>query len=829
MGTYAFRSLGLKELQHALAIEPGDTKLDEELIMDGQNITMLCAGLVVVDQGTNMVNLVHYSTKNFFEKSRQAYFPDFHANITMSCATYLTLDALKSISIASIVRDYPLACYAAQFIGDHARQTPEEALEPSVLETICLLLSHPDKRRPLLSLLDGLDLIRSGFYSTSAAEEKTESALESSEAQIREMFSTGMEISEKSLETPTLDGYQARQRGNDNGRPSLSSDFSYSSTTSTILETEDEEHSPPRQADLWEAKIKTSRIPEVTALHLAASMGLAKVASMLLKETPNIDAVDETGKTALIVAMERGFEKAVEFLVNSGACVDLRHEHGCSVLLLVLERNWRSAAEVIAKKSRSALQEDDPEILKQQLRFILAAYDGDLAEISRLASLPTLELQGRDRKVTETALFLAVEQESLRMIRTLIGIGVDVDAKDAIGQTALFRAARRQHEPTVKLLLEMGCKIDCKDDEGRTAWSANLRTFNKNILNILLKAGADPSIRGLQGVSELYSAAKDGETALVRLMLESGTNPSIQTVYDWAPLHWAASYGHIECVKLLLAAGADASVKSDQGVTPLDLAIQSEQFAIVEILKMAGAKRADEAVNDTSLVDTLTESDVYSLDTIVPPPGKDEILDSKLFLVFDKPLIRTLTRKWSFGQFAYPREQEDCPVPNGYIYQVSHAMETTTDVINVRLAQRRAGMKDYPLDPGRFQYNNSLYEIQRLGQVYQEFRIRPRDQSLLTGPLRMHKDWTGSWKIQHEDEDSQSYLFRTTPEWSTMSEQECRWITDEGKVLARTGWDDATPNLCFEPGLDRQTIDLVVSCWTVKLWVETAALLRQGT
>lgn len=64
--SYAFRSLSLKELQHALAVEPGDTELDQELVMDGQIITSLCAGLVVVDQRTNIVNLVHYSTKKLF-------------------------------------------------------------------------------------------------------------------------------------------------------------------------------------------------------------------------------------------------------------------------------------------------------------------------------------------------------------------------------------------------------------------------------------------------------------------------------------------------------------------------------------------------------------------------------------------------------------------------------------------------------------------------------------------------------------------------------------------------------------------------------------------
>lgn len=82
------------------------------------------------------------------------------------------------------------------------------------------------------------------------------------------------------------------------------------------------------ELDSLKTQIEAGRIPEVTALHLAASMGLAKVAALLMKDNPNINAVDETGSTALAVAMERVFEKAVDFLVNSGARVDLEHDHG---------------------------------------------------------------------------------------------------------------------------------------------------------------------------------------------------------------------------------------------------------------------------------------------------------------------------------------------------------------------------------------------------------------------------------------------------------------------------------------------------------------------
>lgn len=50
-------------------------------------------------------------------------------------------------------------------MGNHARSSPEEALERSILDMIRNLLSDPDKRKPLPSLLDGLILIQAGFFS----------------------------------------------------------------------------------------------------------------------------------------------------------------------------------------------------------------------------------------------------------------------------------------------------------------------------------------------------------------------------------------------------------------------------------------------------------------------------------------------------------------------------------------------------------------------------------------------------------------------------------------------------------------------------------------
>ena len=404
-----------------------------------------------------------------------------------------------------------------------------------------------------------------------------------------------------------------------------------------------------------------------------------------------------------------------------------------------------------------------------------------------------------------------------------------MNAKDNTGQSALFRATRRRHKDMMGLLLANGADVHLKDDEGRTAWSANVRSRDRHILDLLLEAGADPSTRGLQGVSELYTAAKDGDKALVEFMLQSGSDPSLQTIYEWAPLHWAASFGHIDCVEMLLKAGANVSVRSDQGVTPLDLAIQANQTHICDVLKKAGAvvKKLDERRDSDDTPGTevqMAENDWIMLSERMTSKFNlvAEPLTTKLLLVFDKPLCRTLIKSTNCGQYIYPRKQEGIHSPDGYIYQISEVIDTPKKTISIRRAPRRAKMTEYPLKPEDFNTEDVLYDIRQARPDYQEFELHGRHQNPTAQRLCMLKTWTGSWKVFRDGEDSNNFFFRTTPEWSKMREEECKWITLDGEFLARTGWDDQTPNLCLEAGLDSQMTDLIASCWLAKLWAEAA-------
>jgi len=815
--SYAFRSLSLGELQHALAIEPESTRLDEEDIMDGNSITALCAGLVIVDQGTNVVTLVHYTAKNHFEEIRVHRFPGFHATITLSCATYLAMSTLENADIWTIVQHYPLACYAAQYMGDHARHNPEDALEPSVLEVIGELLSHPDKRKPLLSLLDGLDMIKSGFYSTQWPQDNAENG------DIADNSKAGESKTLAETEPTDAEDIVTRIAELD---VSSTTDVSQLSTATTAYETpalsdgaSPGKHSgndPNNDIQPWLHRTSVSRMPEVTALHLAASMGLARVASLLIKESGDIDAVDETGKTALALAMDRGFEKAVEFLVNSGASVDLGSKHGQGIFLLVTERHWEAVAEIIAQNTRTAFgSKSVRDVHEITARFLLAAYEGNEREVQSLSETENHTLVLGDNCVGATALFIAVERKHLSVAQNLLNLGVDVNSRDSMGQSSLHRATRAKRRDMVRFLIEHNAEIDCQNDDGRTPWSANVRGSDEQTLKVLLSAGADPSTKGHQGVSELYIAAQNGETAVVKLMLDSGTNPSLRTQFDWAPLHWAAYYGHFDCVNLLIQAGAELSPTSDQDASPLDLALRANQIGIVDILARAGAKES----RDIQLVSGPGEG----AGLVASKPGTSRSASDapvKVSLTFDKPVQQGLL----VGQFIYASTLSNA---KEWIYQLSQPLETSTAFLSVRQAQRRADMVEYPLVPEQYDSTNILYDIWRSTVDYQQLELRGGTQGKFSGVVIMHRDWTGGWKVRHNHDGDSDYLFRTTPDWSKMKEEGCRWMTEDGRLLARTGMEDVTPTLCFELGLERDLQDVLVACWVGKLWSETVPLPKK--
>ncbi|KAI5816219.1 hypothetical protein BZA77DRAFT_221922, partial [Pyronema omphalodes] len=112
------RPLSLEELRYALAIEPGDIELDRDNFVAPQFILDCCLGLVIVDESTSTVRLVHKSLQDYFQDQYDegSLFNDGHMEIASVCMTYMSfhhLDEEKPIVGSEIADRYPLLGYAA--------------------------------------------------------------------------------------------------------------------------------------------------------------------------------------------------------------------------------------------------------------------------------------------------------------------------------------------------------------------------------------------------------------------------------------------------------------------------------------------------------------------------------------------------------------------------------------------------------------------------------------------------------------------------------------------------------------------------------------------
>jgi hypothetical protein len=162
--TYTTEPLKAGALQHALAVIPDFTEINEKDLIDIEQLVSFCVGIVTIDREGGIIRLVHYTIQKYLEKE----LPRVRANIEIArtCLSYLTLDVFSmpcdnEDSLNERIRKYKLSSYAASHWADHVRGRPEEHLQALVLATF----ESDGTRDSMLQLRDNPR--RSyGFYSS---------------------------------------------------------------------------------------------------------------------------------------------------------------------------------------------------------------------------------------------------------------------------------------------------------------------------------------------------------------------------------------------------------------------------------------------------------------------------------------------------------------------------------------------------------------------------------------------------------------------------------------------------------------------------------------
>jgi len=167
-------------------------------------------------------------------------------------------------------------------------------------------------------------------------------------------------------------------------------------------------------------------------------------------------------------------------------------------------------------------------------------------------------------------LMTAVKSGNHEVVRTLLGMPVDVNAPEVDGTTALHWSVRDNDLETTRLLLAAGARADQANRYGVTPLSLAALTGNAPRMDALIGAAADPAGTVAEGQTMMMIAARSGNTDAIRVLLARHVDVNArERVLGETALIWAASENHAEAVTLLAKNGANLNARSNALTFPL--------------------------------------------------------------------------------------------------------------------------------------------------------------------------------------------------------------------------------------------------------------------
>ncbi|QGA20934.1 hypothetical protein EYB26_008644 [Talaromyces marneffei] len=503
--TFARRPLRTSELQHALAIEDGGREVDKENIPEIEDMVSVCAGLVVVDEKSHTIRLVHHTTQEYFTRNWCLWFPNVQVDITQRCVTYLLFDVFETGPCQTIeeyearLQSNVLYDYAAQNWGYHAPRSLMEGTKQLILTVL-------ESEMKVSACAQAIIISRR--YS----------------------------------------GYAHRAPTNVKGLH-VAAYFGLVEPMTDLLK---RQHDP-------ESKDDGDQMP----LHWAAWSRNEAIVELLLKSCVDPGPNDGGGRTPLHWAARHRHRVMVELLLDKGADPGPRDKNGRTPLLWVSQYGNTAIAKLLLDKGA------DPDCGDKdgQIPVHWASQHGHEAAVELLLDEGADPDCGDDNG--QTPLHWAFQHGHEATAKLLLDKGADPDCGDDNGRTPLHWAFQHGHEATAKLLLDKGADPDCGDKDGQTPLHWAFQHGHEATAKLLLDKGADPDCGDDNGRTPLHWASRHGHEAIVKLLLDKGADPDCGDNNGRTSLHRAFQHGYETIVKLLLDKGADPDFGDDNGRTPL--------------------------------------------------------------------------------------------------------------------------------------------------------------------------------------------------------------------------------------------------------------------
>ena len=188
-----------------------------------------------------------------------------------------------------------------------------------------------------------------------------------------------------------------------------------------------------------------------TALMLAAGMGRADVARLLLDRRAPVEAKDQNGATALMVATTTGHVSVIRELLKRGADINAANNAGMTPVLAAIMSDRFDVAE---------------QLISAGAKVNIATANGT------------------------TPLIAAIVEGRTNVVALLLRHGADPNLRDNNGLTPLISAVARNRFEIVKLLVADGADVDATDPQGLTPLRIATLQHYENVANLLKQHNA---------------------------------------------------------------------------------------------------------------------------------------------------------------------------------------------------------------------------------------------------------------------------------------------------------------------------------------------------
>ena len=332
------------------------------------------------------------------------------------------------------------------------------------------------------------------------------------------------------------------------------------------------------------ADVLIENTTNLLALINAVTINRLEVLALLLEEGASANARDDggSGDTALMKAARAGNVEAVKLLLEAGADPNLQNEEGTTALMMAVALDH---TEVIALLLDAGA---DPDVGAGESVLMIATRATDPRASAQESNLPA-EIEGMidirkrqlriDRREDGSN---ATSENRFETVRTLLGTGVDPNARNEAGETVLMVAAKQGNVQLAEVILEAEPDVDIQDNEGNSALMVAAKQGNLQLAQVILEAEPNVDIQDSAGNTALLLAvrqrrpgtvrgprAEGPDIGLVQALLNAGADPNVQDIDGFMGLMIAARAGNTEVVRALLDANADIDHQNNEGQTAL--------------------------------------------------------------------------------------------------------------------------------------------------------------------------------------------------------------------------------------------------------------------